>query len=263
MRIGIQLANEHTTMASLRRAWTRVDQLDVDTLWVWDHMLPIHHDAGGIHFECWSLLAAIAATTRRVQIGPLVTCPAFRNPVLLSAMATTVDQLAGNRLILGFGAGWFRPDFDALGLEFGSVRQRIEELERTIVTVRERWERAVPQPVRRLPVLIGTGGERFGMRVAARHADIWNWFGPVDEFAAKSRALDEWCERVGRPSADITRSVTLYDVKELDALDGYAEAGAQHVIFGVHDPWDWDAVHRLVEWAAGVRARAAALSTSV
>jgi probable F420-dependent oxidoreductase len=255
VRIGIQLANEHTTMPALRRAWTHVDQLDVDTLWVWDHMLPIHHDPGGAHFECWSLLAAMAATTRRVELGPLVTCPAFRNPALLAAMAGTVDQLAGGRLILGFGAGWFRPDFDELGLEFGRARNRVEALERTIVAVRERWERAAHQQARRIPVLIGTGGERFGLRVAARHADIWNWFGPVDEFAAKSRALDEWCERVGRSPAEITRSVTLYDVGELDALDEYAEAGARHVILGVHDPWDWDAVDRLARWAAGVRAR--------
>jgi probable F420-dependent oxidoreductase len=251
----VQLANEHVTMASLRAAWAYADQLDVDTLWVWDHLRPIHGDARGSHFECWSLLAAIAATTQRVEIGPLVTCHAFRNPTLLSTMATTVDHLSGGRLILGFGAGWFRRDFSELGLPFDGAQDRLRELEQTIREVHDRWERAAPQPCRRIPILIGSGG-RFGLSVVARHADIWNWFGPASAYAAKGSTLDAWCERVGRSPTAIERSVTLYDAAELSALDDYAEAGARHVIFGVRDPWDWDSVHRVSQWAARHRGRA-------
>jgi probable F420-dependent oxidoreductase len=253
MRIGIQLGNEHTSISSLRAVWGQLDELGIDTLWVWDHMLPIHGDQNGANFECWSLLAAIASTTRNVTVGSLVTCHAFRSAPLLSAMATTVDHISGGRLILGIGAGWFEPDFAELDVCFEPALARLRAMERAIDVIQQRLSSSARPHTRKIPVMIGAGGRDVGLAIVARRADIWNWFGPVDDFYARNKALDEWCDRLGRPPGEIERSVTLYEAEELDRLDEYADAGAAHVIFGIRDPWNWEAVLKLIDWASGNR----------
>jgi alkanesulfonate monooxygenase SsuD/methylene tetrahydromethanopterin reductase-like flavin-dependent oxidoreductase (luciferase family) len=252
MRIGIQIGNEHTSIASLRTVWSKLDELNIDTLWVWDHLLPIHGDQNGNNFECWSLLAAIAATTRNVTIGSLVTCHAFRAPALLSAMADTVDQVSGGRLILGIGAGWFEPDFTELGIPFETARTRLAAMEQAIDVIQQH-SAAAARRGRSIPVMIGAGGNDVGLGIVARRASMWNWFGPVDDFYSRNKALDEWCGRVGRAPGEIERSVTLYEAEELGRLDEYADAGAAHIIFGIREPWNWDAVYKLMDWAAATR----------
>jgi alkanesulfonate monooxygenase SsuD/methylene tetrahydromethanopterin reductase-like flavin-dependent oxidoreductase (luciferase family) len=94
----------------------QAEEAGFDSLWLYDHMLYRGEGTPTIGiWECWSFLAALADATHRAELGTLVTCTSFRNPALLAKMAVTVDDISGGRLILGLGAGWNKPEYDAFG----------------------------------------------------------------------------------------------------------------------------------------------------
>lgn len=248
-KVGVQLWPQHTGIDELRAAWQAADAMGVDSIWVWDHFFPLTGDPDGAHFEGWSLLAAMAADTRSAMLGTLVTGLGYRNPELLADMARTVDHLSGGRLYLGLGSGWFERDYEEYGYEFGTAGGRLRDLEAALPRIEARLARLVPPPVGSLPLLIGGSGEKVTLRLVAEHADAWNAFGPPESWAHKNRVLDGWCERIGRDPASIERTVALLQAAEIDQLDDYLEAGAQHVILGLGHPFDLDPVQRLLDAA--------------
>ncbi len=203
-----------------------------DGLWVADHFMPSIEPVGGSMLECWSLLAGLAVRVPRLRLGSLVTGNTYRHPAVLANMAATVDQLSGGRLVLGIGAGWQVNEHAAYGIEFFDVAGRLARLDEACKVLRAlfdderadvdgRYYRLVdapmaPKPAQaRLPLLIGGGGERVTLRLAARWADEWNTWGTPDVLAAKGAVLEHHCADLGRDPTTIARSAQV-----LVALDG-------------------------------------------
>jgi probable F420-dependent oxidoreductase len=249
-RVGVQLQPQATSIGDLRAAWQAADAMGVDSIWLWDHFFPLHGDPGAAHFEAWSLLAAMAVDTQHARFGALVGCNSYRNPDLLADIARTTDQLAGGRLYLGLGAGWFARDYDEYGYPFGTPASRLRDLREALPRISARLARLNPPPAGPLPLLIGGGGEKVTLRLVAEFADAWNTFGPPDNFAHKNRVLDDWCAKVGRDPAAIERTVAI-DPDEVGRALDYVAAGATHIIVMVGHPFDLSRVERLLATARG------------
>jgi probable F420-dependent oxidoreductase len=249
LRVGVQLHPQHTTYQSFAEAVRRAEDLGVDTIFNWDHFFPLYGDPQGNHFEGWTLLAAMATLTHRAQIGCLVTCNTYRNPGLLSDMAKTVDHISNGRLILGLGAGWFERDYTEYGYEFGTPSSRLAALEESLKVIHHRWEVDVPRPVRNpIPILIGGGGEKKTLRITAQYANIWHGFGDPATYSHKIEVLNGWCAEVGRNSQEIEHACGAPRSADPAELDAYVAAGATHFILGMTEPWNFDAVAKLVKW---------------
>ncbi len=229
-RIGVQIQPQATTTDELRRTWREADAMGLDSIWTWDHFYPLHGDPDAAHFEGWTLLAAMAVETTQAHFGMLVGCNSYRNPDLLADMARTIDHLSGGRFYLGLGSGWFERDYDEYGFEFGTAGSRLAALGEALPRIRARLDRLNPAPVGDLPILIGGSGEKKTLRLVAEHAQAWNTFGPPEHFAAKSKVLDEWCERLGRDPREIERTVAVGAQEDPATLPDYQAAGADHVI---------------------------------
>jgi probable F420-dependent oxidoreductase len=251
IRVGLRVAPQHCTYRQMRDTWLRAEESGADTLFTWDHFFPLFGDPGGTHFECWSLLAAMAEATERIHFGALVTCNSYRNPNLLADMARTVDHISGGRLILGLGSGWFERDYNEYGYEFGTAITRLQAFRLALPVIDERLGLLNPPPVRgKIPVLIGGGGEKVMLRLVAQWADTWHGFGPPEVIAHKCRVLDEHCAAIGRDPAQIERSVlvTSEDIAT-GLLDRYYEAGARHFVAIAKEPdFDLADLRRLLAW---------------
>jgi probable F420-dependent oxidoreductase len=251
LRIGLRVAPQHCTYKQMRDTWLRAEDEGADTLFTWDHFFPLFGDPEGAHFECWSLLAAMAEATERIHFGALVSCNSYRNPNLLADMARTVDHISGGRLILGLGSGWFERDYAEYGYEFGTAITRLAAFRNALPVIDERLGLLNPPPVRtRIPVLIGGGGEKVMLRLVAQWADTWHGFGAPEVIAHKCRVLDEHCAAIGRDPAHIERSVlvTTEDIAG-GLLDRYYEAGARHFVAIAKEPdFDLADVRRLLAW---------------
>jgi probable F420-dependent oxidoreductase len=206
VRIGLQLGQQHVDYSVIRRAAAEAEDIGVDIIFNWDHFRPISGDPAGKHFECWTMLAALAEQTSRVELGPLVTAIAFRNPDLLADMARTVDHISGGRLLLGIGAGAMEQDFAEYGYEFGTPGSRLDTLTDALPRMERRFAALSPAPTRKIPVLIGGGGEQRTLRLVAKHADIWHWFSSGAEFTRKKEVLARHCAEIGRDVGEIELS---------------------------------------------------------
>jgi probable F420-dependent oxidoreductase len=207
VRIALQFQPQHMDYKTIRRVAGEAEDLGIDVLFNWDHFYPLYGEAEGKHFECWTMLAAWAESTSRVEIGALVSCNSYRNPELLADMARTVDNISDGRLILGIGSGWFEKDYDEYGYEFGTAGSRLDDLAVALPRIESRLGKLNPPPVRDIPVLIGGGGEKKTLKMVAKHADIWHSFGDVETVTRKVGILREHCATVGRDPSEIEISV--------------------------------------------------------
>jgi len=201
----------------------RAERLGLDSIWVFDHLLwRFEGEADEGPNEAWTILSALAAVVPRVELGALVMCTSFRNAGLLAKMTQTLDDVSGQRLILGIGCGWHEPEYDAFGYPFDHLVGRFEEdltvIDRLLrgekVDFEGRWStyrgaQLLPAASRRTPILVAAKGERM-LRLTAQYAEAWNtaWFGPVDEMVrGRLRDLDQACDAVGRERGSIRRTV--------------------------------------------------------
>jgi probable F420-dependent oxidoreductase len=244
----VQLHPQHAEYKQIRDAVVRAEDSGVDVVFNWDHFFPLYGDRDGKHFECWTMLAAWAEQTSRVEIGALVTCNSYRNPELLADMARTVDHISQGRLVLGIGAGWFRRDYEEFGYPFGTAGSRIADLAQALPRIKARWAQGNPAPTREIPVLIGGGGEKKTLRLVAEHADQWHSFADVEVLRRKSAILAEHCAAVGRDPALIERSVDVR-VPPGDRADALVEAGATLFTVESDGPdYDLSLVEQWVAW---------------
>jgi probable F420-dependent oxidoreductase len=247
VKVGVQFHIQGSTIPQLRSAWRTADQLGLDSIWIGDHFFPVYGPKDAYWYEPYTLLAAMAVETERAQIGALVTCNGFRNPDLLADMSRNIDHLSDGRFVLGIGAGGQPRDFAEYGYDFGTAASRLVDLERALPRIKSRLHQLSPRPLGAVPVLVGGGGEATTLRITAAHADVWNWFGPVDSWAAKSKRLDEWCARLGRDPRSIERTVAFHDDTSLGSWPDFADAGATHLIVGLPPPFDFRAISRLLD----------------
>lgn len=250
IRIGVQIQPQHTSYQAMLDAWHRAEDLGVDTLWTWDHLLPLFGDPEGASFEGWTTLTAMAMATEQVQVGALVTSIPYRNPALLGDMARTVDQISNGRLVLGLGAGGAERDFLNSGYHYGTDADRLREMKAAIPVIRKRIEERKPAPVNgKVPFLIGGMGEKVTLRIVAEQADIWNGMTTPEHMAHLNGVLDEWCRKIGRDPSEIERSALLIKPEEVDRADDYLAAGVTHLIYSFRGPeYDLTQAKRLLDW---------------
>ncbi|MGX1771608.1 LLM class F420-dependent oxidoreductase [Nocardia brasiliensis] len=247
VRIAVQLKPQHAPKYGLiRDAVRRAEDAGVDIVFNWDHFYPLTGDPAGAHFECWTMLGAIAEQTERVELGALVTGGGYRNPDLLADMARTVDHISEGRLILGIGAGWFQKDYDQYGYDFGTAGSRLALLKENMARLTARLRALNPAPTREIPILIGGGGERKTLRLVAEYAHMWHSFSGLDELAHKNKVLAEHCGAVGTDDARIERSVQWPGLAQAPA---FVAAGVSTFTIGVDGPdYDLSEAERAIRW---------------
>ncbi|HXQ90103.1 MAG TPA: LLM class F420-dependent oxidoreductase [Acidimicrobiales bacterium] len=232
MRIGLQIPNftlgvpDDQLFEAVVQLASAAEDSGFESLWVMDHyyQLPALGGPSQPMLEAYTLLGGLAARTRRLRLGTMVTGVTYRNPALLAKIVTTLDVISAGRAMLGIGAAWYDVEHEGLGVDFPPVGERMDRLEEAVQICRAmfRDERPtfegryysiheasnLPRPVQPggPPILIGGGGEKRTLRLVARYGDYCNIFGDVATVRHKIAVLHEHCEAVGRDPAAITVS---------------------------------------------------------
>ena len=252
VRLGVQIQPQHARYPKIRETAAALENMGVDILFNWYHFYPLSGEKDGLHFESWTMLAALAEQTSRVEIGALVNCNSYRNASLQADMARTIDHISAHstgvgRFIFGTGSGWFERDYDEYGFEFGTVGQRLDALADALPAIEERWEKLNPAPTRKIPVLIGGGGEKKTLKIVARHADIWHSFSDAATMERKLGILAEHGNAVGRDTSEIEISTEISRISEGEADELHA-LGATLFTLGISGP-DYD-LASVADWIA-------------
>jgi F420-dependent oxidoreductase-like protein len=269
LRFGLKVTQANGTYAEIREAWLEADRLGFDTAWAHDHLLNLL-DYSQPEDEGWTILTALLVEARRIRGGLMVTANTFRHPAVLAKIATTVDVVSKGRVEVGLGAGWHEDEHKQYGLPLPPLGERMRRLEEACQIMKALWTepRATvegeyyqvreaflePKPVQRPhpPLVLGTSGEKVGLRIVARHGQEWNMAkGTPAEFQRLSTLLDGYCRDAGRDPASVERSIQFLP----EAMQGddaaalvarareFVAAGATHLIWNCPVPYS----------AAGVR----------
>ena len=232
LKIGVQLPEVEyvTSWREVREMAVTAEGIGLDSVWLGDHLLYQWEDSPSRGpWEAWTSLAAIAAATQRIELGPLVAATSFHNPAMLAKKAATLDEISGGRLILGLGAGWNEAEYRAYGFPFDHRVSRFEEAFTIIRTLlrdgRIDFDGAYyqlrdcellprgPRP-HGPPLMVGSEGDRM-LSITLPHVQAWNawfeWFGNnVEGYRPLRAKVDEACRWAGRDPAEVERTLALF-----------------------------------------------------
>ena len=270
MRFGIDVAQHRIEFTELVERVTLGERLGFEGAWGFDHFVPMYGRGPGNCFEGMTTLAALAAHTRRIRLGLLVTGVTYRHPSVLAAQAVTVDHASSGRLELALGAAWFEPEHRQLGIEFPPLGERFDRLADAIEMVTRLFTGDVvsyqgrhfsldraqmqPPPVQRPhpPIWIGGSGRTRTLPLAARWADAWHTFGSPDQLGTLSAELDRLALAEGRDPSSILRASSLSLSEpwpEVHAAIGeFERRGVGYLVCG----WPTEGAVRVEEFAAEV-----------
>jgi F420-dependent oxidoreductase-like protein len=233
IRMGLQIPNFTFPGVAPEQLFERVADIAVtaedagfDSVWVMDHFfqLPLLGPPSNEMFEAYMLLGALAARTRRVRLGTMVTGVTYRNPALLAKQVTALDVISQGRAICGIGAAWYDVEHAALGFDYPGTKERLDRLEEAVQVLRAMFIEPVanvegryysvrgafnsPRPVTPggPPILIGGSGEKRTLRLVAQYADACNIFGDPAGIRHLVAVLEQHCADVGRDAAQITKT---------------------------------------------------------
>lgn len=219
--VGIAPGDQWSVMRSLA---LRADAGPWESVWVYDHFHTTPQPSEEATHEAWTLMAALAAVTRRVRLGQMCTCMSYRSPAYLAKVAATCDIISGGRIEMGIGAGWYEHEWRAYGYGFPRAGERLARLREGVEIMKQAWTtgtatlhgehyhvdgaivRPLPLQAGGIPLWVAGGGERVTLRIAAEYADYTNFDGSPEGFRRKSAILADHCHDVGRDPASIVRS---------------------------------------------------------
>jgi len=205
------------------------DSIGFDSIYAYDHLIPFYGDDTNKNiFECFILLSGLAAITKRIKIGQIVTCNSYRNPSLVAKMLSTLDIISNARVEFGIGAGWYEQEYVAYGYQFPANVSRIKQLDESLSIIKAMWKDKCasfegkyyrikeatcnPKPIQKPHpiIMVGGSGERYLLKVVAKHADRYNlFFGTPNEMKTKISLLKEYSKSIGRDYKEIQYSIVL------------------------------------------------------
>ena len=273
--VGVYVPQMGFTFADVLHRAQRCEQLDIGSLWLYDHLY-----GPGVpnipSLEAWTLATALLSRTERLRVGHMVLCNQFRHPAVLAKMATTLDQISDGRLELGIGSGSIEDEHLRAGLPWGSFRERSERLGETLEILTQAFANQVvdfegshyavrdmpivPGPVQRPrpPIVVGGVGEKYTLPLVARFADVWNVpTYALGELERKVKVLRSICAEIGRDPAEIVLSVEAVlalapDQASLPEVAEVAERRFGGPGFGLREAGlvgtPGQIVHRIKEW---------------
>ena len=219
---GIAPENQWDTIL---KASKQIEDLNYESVWVYDHFHTVPSPTQDPTFECWSLMAALSQVTEKVRIGQMCTCNSYRNPAYLTKVASTIDSMSGGRLEFAIGAGWYDQEYKAYGYDYPTAGVRLKMLEEAlqIYIAMNTEEKATfegefysiknainqPKPLQKPypPLWVCGGGEKVTLKLLAKYGDYGNWDVDVDGFIHKSEILKNHCEQQERDFSSIKKTL--------------------------------------------------------
>lgn len=227
LKVGVQLPEIERVAPwpDMKRMATTAEALGYDSIWLGDHLLYKNEgDTPKGPWEAWTMMAAIAAVTEKVEIGPLVACTSFHNAAMIAKKAVTLDEVSQGRLILGLGAGWNEPEYRSYGFPYD---HRVDRFAESFTVIRQLLEGETVSfdgeytqldecvihpagPRKHIPLMVGSGGPRM-LDITMPYVDSWNawyaWFNnKPEDLKPWMDKVDAACERVGRDPATVERT---------------------------------------------------------
>ena len=234
----------------------RAEQDGFASFWVMDHFyqLPVHGSVEEPFLDAWTVLPALAAVTSRIRLGAMVSPVGYRNPALLARMGASLDHISRGRMNFGFGAGGYKPEYQAYGFEFVEKPSiRLAQMKEALQLILGLWSEACftfhgeyfhaeeailePKPIQKPhpPILIGGVGPRVTLRIIAELGDACNLWGPPDEFARERELLKRHCEEAGRDESTIEK--TTYDLVVCAPTEAALKQKIERLLPKGVEPW--------------------------